>query len=97
MNPPKQGKHFRVGTRVHMQVVCKAARDEPFVLLDLPNADELGNSGGRFVGVHLTQHNSNLSAMQEGKKYLVDGVIVNKGQVSFSAFFVYVESFKEIE
>ena len=35
--------------------------------------------------------------MKKGKKYLVDGLIVNQGSVCYNAFFVYVESFREIK
>ncbi|MGY8769448.1 MAG: hypothetical protein ACKVH8_13600 [Pirellulales bacterium] len=89
----KKDKHFEVGTKLKMQVICEAERKEPFARLDLPSKEDTSS----VLGVHLFQHNSRLDTMKKGKKYLVDGLIVNQGSVCYNAFFVYVESFREIK
>jgi hypothetical protein len=80
------------GERVRLTMVCEAPRDEPFVRFP----DAKFHTYQPLLGAHLVKH-PDLGKMEYGQTYEVEGKIGNKGQICYSAFWIEVTSFREVE
>jgi len=95
---PDFKKFYPAGTLVKIQVRCLHESTKPVVQFHFKDKYIIGKLDvTELVSAHLGSHHEDLKAMKKGKLYDVDAIVVNGGLVCYSAFWLYVEKFKEIK